>query len=170
MPTSAVEKSCFLLPTQLVAYRQIKMHYLAKEHWSPRYDSTFFTVQIVGKDDLSSTPVIPTALEGKENHPAIYYSVEVFSESQKHICPRRYSQFKWLHLQLTVNPPAGAVEEEHLLAIPPGSCPWQSHDEAFLTVRQEALHDYLRDVLARPGYSKHPAIRLFLELDKFQSK
>ena len=33
--------------------------------------------------------------------------------------------------------------------------------------RLEALQDYLGDVLARPGYARHSAMRLFLELDKF---
>ena len=79
---------------------------------------------------------------------------------------RRYSQFKWLHNQLIASPPEAANQEAIPLSIPPGTCPWQKHVEEFLQNRLEALHEYLRDVLARPGYARHPAMQLFLELDK----
>ncbi len=143
------------------------MHYLAKEHWSPRYDSTFFTSQLNGKEILDEPPTIPIGLGGKSNHPAVYFRIEVFCEQKKHICLRRYSQFKWLHEQLKSSPPRAANQEEHDLSMPPGSCPWQVQNEEFLQVRLEALRDYLSDVLARPGYARHPAMRFFLELDKF---
>jgi hypothetical protein len=145
------------------------MHYLAKEHWSPRYDSTFFTMQVTGKELLSSPPPAPDAIDGKDSHPSVYFQVHVFSEQKEHACLRRYSQFKWLHQTLISSPPPEASHEEHSLSLPPGTCPWQSQDAEFLQVRLEELRDYLRDVLARPGYAKHPAIRLFLELDKFDS-
>lgn len=144
------------------------MHYLAKEHWSSRYDSSFFTTQVAGKELLSSPPPMPEGMEGKSTHPSVYFRVQVFSEHKEHSCLRRYSQFKWLHQTLISSPPPEASYEEHALALPPGSCPWQRQDDEFLQIRLEALRDYLRDILARPGYAKHPAIQLFLELDKFE--
>jgi len=142
------------------------MHYLSKEHWSPRYDSTFFTTQIVGKELLVVAP--PAGLGGgKSNHPAVYFRIEVFSEHRKHICLRRYSQFKWLHEQLKKSP----ISSQEPLSLPPGQCPWQyPTNDDFLQIRLDALREYLSDVLARPGYARHDAIRLFLELDKFEEE
>lgn len=146
------------------------MHYLTKEHWSPRYDSTFFTLQLNGKILLDESPPIPVGLGGKSSLPAVYFCIEVFSEHKRHECIRRYSQFKWLHDQLITSPPNAASHEEHALFLPPGTCPWQKQTEEFLQNRLEALQDYLGDVLARPGYARHPAMILFLELDKFDER
>jgi hypothetical protein len=146
------------------------MHYLAREHWSPRYDSTFFTIQITGAEKLTRPPSIPQGMSGKANHPAFYFQVEVFSEQKKHVCLRRYSHFKWLHEVLHTSPPSEAQHEDEPLRLPPGSCPWQVQDEEFITTRLDALRDYLRDVLSRPGYARHPAVRTFLELASFEQQ
>jgi hypothetical protein len=146
------------------------MHYLANEHWSSRYDSTFFTNRLTGMEILQQSPMLPDGLYGgKSNFPATYFRIEVFCEQKSHICMRRYSQFKWLHSELMSSPPKAAHQEEHQLSLPPGTCPWQGQDEEFLQCRLEALREYLSDVLARPGYARHPAIRVFLELEKFNS-
>lgn len=151
-------------------------HYLPIEHWSPRYDEEFFTVKITGKEKLNIRPKLPGSLGGNANHPAMYYRIEVYCKSRKHICLRRYSQFKWLHQQLLTsarfdekNTAAGTISQVDF-SFPPAPCPWQIHSEDFLQIRLEDLQDYLRDALSQPGFAQRSAMKDFLELDNSTSE
>lgn len=101
--------------------------YLPKSAWSPRYDATFFSVVLEGKElvktmaDLSEKEetevVVGVApprgrrrkIPGKTNLPAYYYRVTVYRERDKKVCWRRYSHFKWLHEQWLMHPPPSSV-------------------------------------------------------------
>lgn len=143
--------------------------YLPSDYWSPRYDSTFFTVQLTGKQRLHELPSVPATLQGKERLPAWYYQVQVRREHQSRTLLRRYSHFAtWLE-QLSAQPPPMTEETATAnvgpLRLPPGTCPWQWQDEAFAQNRMEQLQAFVEDVLGRPGYASHPATLAFFELN-----
>jgi hypothetical protein len=134
--------------------------YLAHEQWSPRYESTFFTVKMEAVELLSSAPSVDPSIRGKSNHPAYYYRVEVFCGHTSRAVFRRYSQFQWLYKQLPAD-----NNRESVLVMPPGTCFCQPQDESFAQNRLEQLREFLRDALERPGYASHPSVVAFLELN-----
>jgi hypothetical protein len=150
--------------------------FLAPEHWSPRYDTAFFTVKMDGFELLLEPPTNPDSaidvtrqqiMEGKTNHPAYYYKVEVFCAHSSRVFWRRYSQFYWLYQQLSTTRPIG--EQQQPLEMPPGTCFFQRQDEPFAQNRLEQLRDFLRDVLQRPGYATDPRVVVFLELTELSA-
>jgi hypothetical protein len=142
--------------------------YLPKDVWSPRYDSTFFTIKLEGKQLLSEPPEGHPDLGGKATFPAYYYNVVIFQEHNKKSLQRRYSEFKWLYDQVSKSPPPTTAEEApnaEPIRMPPGTCPlFQWQNEAFAQNRCEALSEFLSDLLERPGYAAHPAVVRFLDL------
>jgi hypothetical protein len=142
--------------------------YLSHEDWSRRYESSFFTVKLDSVEQLREAPRMDPRITGKTNHPAYYYRVDVFCAHNTCSVFRRYSHFKWLFHQLCASPPSQGRWEEPLI-MPPGSCFFMPPDEKFAENRAEQLHEFMRDLLQRPGYSMHPAVVLFLELDTMAS-
>ena len=146
--------------------------YLSQEHWSPRYDASFFTIKMDNVDlcTLQPDPPVDPTVKGKTNHPAYYYKIRVLSAHREITIYRRYSQFKWLCDQIRANP----LKEDTTVdpvEMPPGTwfcsvgfCRPQS--EAFAVKRMDQLRNFMRDLLQRPGCPKHPAVILFLDLDK----
>ena len=102
--------------------------FLSYEHWSPRYDDTFFTIKMESAELFDSKPPpkrLSTSLsrnslseeeasesvvgvsndedigQGNTNFPAYYYKIEIFCSRQpSYVIYRRYSQFHWLYKQL----------------------------------------------------------------------
>ena len=145
--------------------------YLPKSEWSPRFDSTFYSVKIEDKTLISDQlPLCPNPLGGRTNLPAYYYTVAVYREHDKTPVLRRYSEFYHLYQELKRHPPAITTDRrpsvvETPIHMPPGTCPWFHRDtEEFLKSRMEQLDEFLEDVLSRPGYSNHPSVIAFLEL------
>lgn len=145
-----------------------KYLFLPKDQWSARFDSTFYTVKIEGKQRLTAPPdkSVPASIGGKTNFPAWYYRVVVYREHGKEEHLRRYSHFQWLYEQLIANPSS----DEQLSGLNeitfPGSCPMTIQNDAFAQGRMEVLADFLNDVLSRPGYASHPAVLTFLDIDQ----
>jgi hypothetical protein len=139
--------------------------YLPKDVWSPRYDSTFFTIKLVGKQLLSEPPEGHQDLGGRVTFPAYFYEIVVFQEHTKKSLQRRYSEFKWLYDQVSKSPPtAEEVPNAEPIHMPPGTCPFQWQNEAFAQNRLESLSEFMSDLLERPGYAAHPAVVRFLDL------
>lgn len=143
--------------------------YLPESHWSPRYDSTFYTIQFNGFTLVrDNPPSVPPKIQGKTSLPAYYYSITVCREHEKRILQRRYSQFWWLFQQITSHPPV-VLPPNPLAAkpiqMPSGTCPlFQWQDDNFAATRQEQLSQFMDDILGRPGYANHTAVKVFLEL------
>ena len=128
--------------------------FLPKDQWSPRFDATFFSVSIEGYERRSEQPLVEPPVASSV--PAVYYKLVVYREHQQTIQWRRFSQFVWLHHQLSTI--------ADLPSLPPKTCPWQPIDDAFLQNRQSELSDYLVDLLAVPGVATHPSLQIFLQL------
>jgi hypothetical protein len=148
--------------------------YLPKDEWSPRFDSTFFSVKLESTQICTSPPAVREGICGKTNTPAVYYQVAVFCEHRKITFLRRYSNFKWLYDQLKASPPPPVQDDLYRepppLNMPPGTCFFHSQDDAFIQNRKEQLMDFIDDALILPGYAQHPAVILFFELDSFDNK
>jgi hypothetical protein len=151
--------------------------YLSFDQWSPRFDSTFFSFKLPSKALLASPPDNEASndrIPGNKNHPAWYYTIQVYSERRSHSITRRYSQFRWLYDELRSHPPDAIHEQDAPnqppISIPPKTCPFQFQTEDFAQNRLEQLHDFLKDALQRPGYASHPAVSQFFELDRFSVK
>jgi hypothetical protein len=143
-----------------------QLMFLHKSTWSPRYDSTFFSVTMETKEWIrTERPTQPPVISGKTNLPAFYYVITIHREHSKVSIKRRYSDFKWLYEQLKGCPPHDG-DPSTTIRLPPGSCLWQAQTEEFSQNRLLQLRDFLNDVLSRPGYANHPAVRLFLELEQ----
>lgn len=182
------------------------MFYLNPEDWSPRFDDTFYTVKIVSHgiygaqppstgtstDDTSNkgegmtgSAGIPT-IQGKTNHPAMYYKLEIQCGHKHRIIYRRYSHFRWLYNRSVSSPPPPSSNPHEAEAerkrgrldsslLPPktislvpcmpciGGDAWR--DDDFVEGREEALGSFMRDLLTRRGYADHSAVVAFLELD-----
>lgn len=147
--------------------------YLAHEDWSPRYESTFFTVKIDGYEHYTSElpPSLPTSnvIGGKTGLPAYYYKITVLCGHQRRTVLRRYSQFEWLYKSL----PRSITHYDEPLFLPPKSPPkllrlfcQPPNDDAFARKRMEQLRDFLRDALMRRGAAQHIAVAQFLELEE----
>jgi hypothetical protein len=142
-----------------------KLMYLPKDVWSPRYDSTFFSITLAGKQLLNEPPERHQDLGGKTSSPAYYYDVVVFRERAQKMVHRRYSEFKWLYDQVSKYPPTDEqAPNAEPIRMPPGTCPFQWQNEDFAQNRLEALSEFMGDLLERPGYATHPAVVSFLDL------
>jgi PX domain len=135
--------------------------YLSKDCWSPRYDSTFYSMQMPAFEQRASEPPLPLALGGKTHHPAYYYSICVYREQSQTTIWRRYSHFRWLYDQVRDVPMEGEP-----LSMPPGTCPLHWQTESFAKNRKDELSEFLDSLLQRPGLASHPAVLLFLELQE----
>jgi hypothetical protein len=147
--------------------------YLPPDQWSPRFDSTFFSVKIEAAQKLDGPPVIPEGIGGKTHCPAVYYDVAVFCEHRKAVLLRRYSNFFWLYEQVKNFQPAQVEGDPTVyepLVMPPGTCFLQQQDDEFIKNRKEQLGEFVDVLLSRPGYAEHPAVRLFFELDSLKDE
>lgn len=146
------------------------LFYLLPEDWSKRYDHTFFTVKLESCKELTTPPTGMEGIGGKTNHPAVYFALTIFCQHKKRTLYRRYSNFVWMNEQLKASPPLvsdGSADAP--LSLPPGTCFFQKQDDAFLQNRLEELQEYVRSLLKKQGYAKHPAVVSFFELDRFQN-
>mmetsp|Transcript_10607 Transcript_10607/g.13432 ORF Transcript_10607/g.13432 Transcript_10607/m.13432 type:complete len:152 (+) Transcript_10607:144-599(+) len=151
------------------------MFYLSKKDWSPRYESTFFTVSLDCRKVYTSPPLSNNNSDdtsftegGKNSFPAIYFLIKVKCGYAEHVCPRRYSQFELLYHDICDNPPTNtSVDQVRCIRMPPKTCVFQSIDDDFLDVRQQELYDFLESILVLPGCADHPNVKNFLCLDKF---
>lgn len=151
------------------AAKNNELMYLPESHWSPRYDGTFYTIKCSGFTLVTNNrPSIPREIQGKTSLPAYYYSIAVYREHEKRIVLRRYSHFRWLYQQILSRPPA--IQSHHStlkkpIQLPFGTCPlFQWQDDNFAATRQELLSQFMEDILGRPGYANHAAVKTFLEL------
>lgn len=160
--------------------------YLPKDFWSPRYDSTFYSVKVEGFELHLTSPTVSTdtaiaLIPGKSIFPAYYYKVVVYRKHKRKTVLRRYSQFRWLCRQLLAHPasppdkpsynninndaPLAMARPIRLPTSSSGCCDFSwRQDDVFATNRMENLNDFLNGVLIRPGYAMHPAVVAFLEL------
>jgi hypothetical protein len=156
----------------------VPIMYLAHEDWSPRFESTFYTVKMNGYELYNNKSSLPhssspsslafssssAAIGGKTNFPAYYYKISVFCGHQSRTVLRRFSQFEWLYQNL---PPSITHYDEPLMLPPKTSCICQPQTDSFAQNRMEQLQDFLRDVLIRRGAAEHDAVAIFLELETF---
>jgi hypothetical protein len=98
-----------------------RLFFLLPNDWSPRYDDSFFTFQVVGfavytkenpppssfcKGNDASDPLQSLASQTKStlrdsgSLPAVYYHIIVYRGYQQCHLYRRYSQFYWLYQQI----------------------------------------------------------------------
>ena len=134
--------------------------YLAYEHWSPRYETTFYTVKIDGCESLQSAPSSSASCGRNSNHPAYYYKLDIFCGHKTRSVFRRYSEFRWLYNRLP---------KSNHVALPPGTCFWYPQDETFAQNRLDQLREFMLDILHQPNFASHPAIIDFLELNELGS-
>lgn len=168
------------------------MHYLSKKSWSHRYEKHFFTVKmdypsisyettlppsykIIESDDVKCGCHCSSTIKSKL--PAYYYIIEVCvggTTDQPLKVYRRYSEFIWLYNKLKSNPPPPlsllSTEENtnniNIPTLPPKTLFWKKQiSDEFRNERQTQLYNFLDDILSRPGYSTHPAMKSFLLLD-----
>jgi len=154
--------------------------YLQPEHWSPRYDESFFTVKVdtharltVPADPLPMHPDL-RKMATSRFHPACYYQVKVMYGRQVKVMWRRFAQFRWLYEQVLIRYPLASAmtvladweREQPVIPFPGKTWIWEwPHSEEFEEARNVGLDSFLRDLLSRPGYATHPAVVDFLELD-----
>lgn len=158
---------------------RVNLCFLSHEHWSPRYDVTFYTIQFLNSTEIlhkngdlleafdgithQSHPPVP----GNTDFPAVYYTIEVLYGHSRHIIKRRYSQFRWLYDQLSgiQNP---LPNHEHLKFPPKSIFSWFSTtcippNEEFTERRLVKLNEFVNTALKYPCYSQHESIVVFLE-------
>ena len=146
--------------------------YLAHEHWSPRFETMFYTVKVEVAELFDSLVVCNDKIGGKTNVPAYYYRLDIYCGHKKHSIFRRYSQFLWLHQQLP-SPKVGrgggsSNDNDAKIVMPPTTCFCQLQDDRFAQNRMEQLREFLlEDILPRQEYASHPSVVTFLELDVF---
>ena len=150
------------------------MFYLSKEDWSPRFDSTFFTIDFGPRIECDTSKDIPRAdIEGNSDHPAVYYRITILYGHESRTLLRRYSQFYHFYKRLLHDPPESlttVASGRHPLSIPPKTCLFQKVDQDFLDEREEDLGFFLKDLLGRPGYVEHPIVQAFLEMPSNETK
>lgn len=159
-------------PNHHTAIKMTKM-YLPIDQWSPRFDSTFFSIKIESAQRFENAPVVKEGIGGKTHCPAVYFDVVVFCEHQRKVLHRRYSNFYWLYEPVkNFHPPPveGDTTIYEPLSMPPGTCFMRPQDDEFIKNRKLQLMEFVDDLLSRPGYSEHPAVRLFFELDDLPEK
>lgn len=163
------------------------MMFLPSDKWSSRYSKQFYTIEIKSYQLLETPPhehpsssssshdepAASATPFGEDDHcafgfcpphktkfPAIYYRIEIMSGTSRRFCLRRYSQFRYLCEKLDADGEKGLKKE-----FPPKVGPFHSDSEEFLEERMKKLHQFLRDLLARPESVGNPLIEQFLELD-----
>merc|ERR1712151_1120351 len=111
-----------------------------------------------------TSPYNESDIGGRTKLPAFYYAVEVCAGSSESLKVfRRYSEFEWLYHKLKSSP----TELESLKmfpTLPPKTSFCQVQTDDFRYDRQIELKEFLDDVLSRPGYASHPAMKSFLLL------
>ena len=148
-----------------------KFLYLPKNQWSPRFEDSFYTVRVEGFERWDSSPPGVMAV-GHAHHPAFYYKVVLHRGQEKHELWRRFSQFQWLHHQVTALPPPpvdGAPPPVDPIRLPPGTC-WPFQSDELATKRVDLLSSFLDDMLSRPGYASHGAVLTFLGIKQQQQQ
>lgn len=137
--------------------------FLASDQWSPRFETTFFTVKMESFELRTSYPQddSPDVPKGKGTFPAYYYKIDVYCGHAKHSVLRRYSQLVWLVSNVPRDNRPDSPE------MPPGTWICQPQNAAFAQNRLEQLRDFLQAFLQRPEVASHPLVAAFLELDKF---
>jgi PX domain len=153
---------------------QNELVYLPNDTWSPRYDSTFYTVKLNGfelvHDTLPSDGVDRIRVPGKTNLPAYYYRVDVYRRHERTTLLRRYSQFQWLYHELMAHSDdtssSAVVDPTATLHFPSAVvCRFQWwQDDAFAMTRMQDLAVFLSSALVRPNCSRLSAVRIFLSL------
>ena len=118
------------------------MFYLNPEDWSPRFDSTFYTVRLTNSEVCSEMPCSPSTSDeknghqkaaaisngarrtssrvhrrrgigGRSSHPAVYYCLQIQCGHRTHTIWRRYSQFRSLcHHAASIQPPPSSDPHE----------------------------------------------------------
>ena len=113
------------------------MFYLSPEDWSPRFNSTFYTVQLTNFEIWHEMPPPPSSttdenrtceqngrndnkartstcrrrsIGGRSSHPAVYYGLEIRCGHRKRTIWRRYSQFRSLCRQAATSPPPPSTD------------------------------------------------------------
>jgi len=136
--------------------------FLAADQWSPRFQSTFFTIKM---DTFESCRHPPTSSEpgdiplGKGTFPAYYFKIDVCSGHMRHSVLRRYSQFEWLLSKVLI--------QATVHGMPPKTWICQFQDEAFAKNRLGHLREFLEGFLSQPGIAKDLHVVAFLELNRF---
>lgn len=153
---------------------QNELVYMPNDTWSPRYDSTFYTVKLNGfelvHDTLPSDGIDRIRVPGKTNLPAYYYRVDVYRSHERMTLLRRYSQFQWLYHELMANCDTSSSSSSATLEAPlhfPSAvvCRFQWwQDDAFAMTRMQDLAVFLSSALVRPNCSRLLAVRIFLAL------
>lgn len=152
-------------PTQATIEHTVPVMYLSHEHWSPRFETTFFTVKVEVAEVFDSLVACSPDIGGKTNVPAYYFRLDIFCGQVKHCVYRRYSHFLWLYQQLPP-PKTERGAPKNSIIMPPGTCFCQLQDDRFAQNRMEQLREFLlEDILPRPEYASHPSVVTFLELD-----
>ena len=155
--------------------------YLSPEHWSPRYDASFFTVHVSNRkmfglneagNYLSQSSLEEPALIDlvkSRYHPACYYEVKVLFGRSEKILWRRFAQFQWLYDQVSIFPvfdDEGYQFQSDIPEFPRKTWFWEwPHKQELERERQEKLQTFLRALLDRPGYAAHFAVIAFLEFE-----
>jgi hypothetical protein len=92
------------------------LFFLPKKLWSPRYESSFYSVTIEacgtvtgteaddGLDRAAALLAPPAPVRGNTRLPAVYYQVTVHREHSKKVVWRRYSHFVWLYGEWVADP------------------------------------------------------------------
>mmetsp|Transcript_6371 Transcript_6371/g.8288 ORF Transcript_6371/g.8288 Transcript_6371/m.8288 type:complete len:156 (+) Transcript_6371:126-593(+) len=143
-----------------------RLMYLNKDYWSPRYDSTFYSIKFQERQRLEEPPHgLPRRINGKTNHPAFYYEINVYRGQITRKILRRFSHFRWLYDQIKTTV-STAEEEEDLknIQVPPGTCPLHFQSDDFAKAREKALEEFLKSLLDKSSFSSHAAVITFLEL------
>lgn len=146
------------------------LFYLSYNHWSPRFDPTFFSVKMMGHEKIANQlPEGINNLGGKQSLPAYYYKITVFREHSKTVILRRFSQFRKLYKDLRSNPPliAKSGDKGKPIRFPASACSVVvcMQEDQLAENRQELLAEFLEDILRRPGYASHPSVLHFLGLE-----
>ena len=117
------------------------MFYLNPEDWSPRFDSTFYTVKLTTFEICNETPPPSSTTDqnrtctckqngaalssndsrahrrrsigGRSSHPAIYYCLEIQCGHRTRTIWRRYSQFRSLCRRAATSPPPPTSSDPH---------------------------------------------------------
>jgi len=158
------------------------MHYLPPEHWSPRFDSVFFTAEIISWTSLSTPPnedsfqlLGQSGCNGlRETFPAIYYTIEIRFGHERILLMRRFSQFYTFYKQIiqmnsTQGNKDGTTEDGTKIIAPKKLCPFSILTDEILDTRLELLNNFLRDILRRPNMTLNPIVITFLALDQLET-
>ena len=117
------------------------MFYLNPEDWSPRFDSTFYTVKVttfeICREMPSPAPSSTTdenrtckqndgsndnrahrrrSISGRSSHPAVYYGLEIRCGHRTRTIWRRYSQFRSLCHHAATSPPPPSTDPHEIEA------------------------------------------------------